>query len=154
MISNGLSKYIGSTKHPLDIRLRQHFYNYDNYKNNKYCYVSVFDLFEQNIDDVKIELLIEGEWDKKETRMLEGSFIKAYTDDGCVNKKNEGVTLDYAYYKASYKKHEDKRKESRKIRDAENRLKLNERQRIYRLKKKENNNLYTNNISDECEKSR
>lgn len=153
MVSNGSLKYIGSTKHQLDIRLRQHFYNYNNYKNNKYKYVSIFDLFENDIENVKIELLNEGEWDKKETRVNEGSFINLYKNDGCVNIKNEGVILDREYYKASYKKYEDKRKEARKIYNVENRLKLNEQKRLYRLKKKESNILYINNINNECPKT-
>lgn len=150
MISNGPLKYIGSTKLPLNIRLRQHFYNYNNWKNNKYCYTSVFDLFNDNNDNVIIELLYQEDCERKDLRKAEGTFINLYKNNGCVNRKNEGVILDAEYFKQAYKKHEVKIKANRKIRDAKNRLILNEKKRLYRLKKKNESILYTDIINNEC----
>ena len=91
--------YIGSTTKTIEQRLRQHEINYKSYLNNKYHYVTSFDIIEGN--DYKIELIEEllnttkGELLKKENEYIESIE--------CINKNKPHTGLDLNEYQKQYR---------------------------------------------------
>jgi hypothetical protein len=99
--------YIGSTIQPLSVRKGEHKKNYKKYLNNIYGYTTSYELVKY--DDYYIELLeICPCHTKEELLRKEGEFIRAMT---CVNKQIAGRTK---------KEYNDDNKESRKIKNENN----------------------------------
>ena len=83
--------YIGSTTQPLHKRLYDHKRGYTLYQNQKYHYVTSFELIK--FEDCYIELLEEINFDNKEQLdKREGELIRANLND-VVNKRIEGRTV-------------------------------------------------------------
>ena len=105
--------YIGSTTNPLNCRLSKHKRHYKAFLNEKYHYVTSFDIVKY--DDCYIELLEDVTCqDKAELYRIEGRYIKEIK---CVNKLIAGRTMT-EYYN-------------------DNKDKIKEYQRQYRIKNKD-----------------
>jgi len=83
--------YIGSTTQRLSKRFSVHKYHYKLWKENKYCKLSVFDIYEEfGFDNCKIELIENYSCTSKEELLKkEGEYIK---NNICVNKVIAGRT--------------------------------------------------------------
>lgn len=80
--------YIGSTFNPLFKRLSQHKLDYKKYKNEKYPYVTSFEILKH--DDAYIELIEEyQDLTKEQLNQHEGRHIR---NNNCVNKCIMGRT--------------------------------------------------------------
>ena len=81
--------YIGSTFQPLHKRLYEHKIDYKKWQNDKYHYVTSFELIKY--DDCYIELIEEYEnLNKKQLEKYEGEHIRK---NNCVNKYIAGRTI-------------------------------------------------------------
>jgi hypothetical protein len=139
-------KYIGSTTVGLSSRIAQHRRNYKRYKDGKYHFITIFDLFDKyDINNCKIELIEEAPCDTKEQlRKIEGQHIR---NENCINKRIEGRT-DKEYYeeykiklledkKEYYKNNINRIKARKKAYYENNKEKDNARSREYREKHKD-----------------
>ena len=94
-------KYIGSTCKSLSQRLKGHESDYKRYLNEKYCYVTSFDILQ--LDDYVIYLLEKVNCDtQEELNAFEGHYIKKFKDFA-VNKKIEGKTIEEKKQEANQK---------------------------------------------------
>jgi len=85
--------YIGSTTQILCKRLANHRVNYKMFINDKYHYVTSFEIIQHK--DAYIELLFEGEFQSKnDLERKEGEYIREME---CVNKRIEGRTPQERY---------------------------------------------------------
>ena len=83
--------YIGSTVQPLYKRHHEHISKYNDFLNNKYHYVSSYDLVK--LGATKIELIEDYPCERKEQlNAREGYYIKLYKDT-CVNRIISGRTM-------------------------------------------------------------
>ena len=88
-------KYIGSTCKTLSQRLKQHESDYKRYLNDKYSYVTSFDILQ--LDDYTISLLEKVNCDtQEELNVFEGHYIKKFKDFA-VNKMVMGRTRKQHY---------------------------------------------------------
>ena len=87
-------KYIGSTCKTLSQRLKQHEQDYKRYLNDKYSYVTSFDILQ--LDDYTISLLEKVNCDtQEELNAFEGHYIKKFKDfavNKCVMGKTNWTT--------------------------------------------------------------
>jgi len=74
--------YIGSTKKKLKCRIKEHKNDYKRYLNNKYHYISSFEIVKY--DDCKIELLEELKCDNKKEQLEKEKYYIQNND--CVNR--------------------------------------------------------------------
>ena len=108
--------YIGSTIKPLKIRLSGHKSHYNLYLNNKYNYVTSFDILKDG--NYFIELICNAACtSKKELNAIEGVYIRELE---CVNRlipcrtQQEYYKDNVDYFKKYYKDNEDKIKNTKK----------------------------------------
>jgi len=122
--------YIGSTTTPLNCRLSGHKCFYKRFLNKKGSYITSCELMKYK--DVYIELLINCPCsNKEELRKIEGQYIR---DMECVNKNIAGRT---------HKEWYDENKDYFKIYNQDNKDKLIEYARQYRLNNKDKIKQYT-----------
>ena len=141
---NSFSKcYIGSTIQPLSKRTDNHRTDYKKYLNGKFCYLSVFELFEEfGVENCKIEWVEDYPCKtKKELEAREGQIQR---ENDCVNKRIAGRNPQ-SYYQETRETRLEKAKEYReqegqsekhseycKKRYEEKKEEINEKQRQYR----------------------
>ena len=83
--------YIGSTVKSIGQRLQGHVSEYKKYMNEKYHYVTSFDILAKG--NYKIKLIREIEYDSVELlRKQEGNVIKVYKKDAKYNVVNKVIT--------------------------------------------------------------
>lgn len=128
IISNQTDKiYIGSTIRDLNERMREHKNKYKQYLNDKYCYVTSYDIVK--FDDAKIELIKEVIFsDRKELNKIEGEYIKS--TENATNKRVEGRTVK-EYHQNNYQQNKEKIIERNQIYRENNmdRIKLHDKDR-------------------------
>ena len=131
--------YIGSTCQPLFKRLYDHRNNYKRYLNNKYHYVTSFEIIK--LDDNYIELIELFPCNcKDELFKREGEIIR---EMDCVNKTIAGRSM-----KEYYENNKDKIKEYVKEYRENNKDKINEYNKDYRENNKDKINEYRKNNKD------
>jgi len=122
-------QYIGSTKNSLKYRLSNHLNNYKKYLNDKYHYVTSFDILKYN--DYYVELYCNtGTDDKSDAHWFEGQIIRSET---CVNKNVPSRTR-----KEYYETNKDRIKEYREqkyICECGGRFTIQNRAQHYKTKK-------------------
>jgi len=96
--------YIGSTDVTLKKRLQKHKNDFRKYLNEKFCYITSYELICQ--DDYRIELLEEIQFDEdSELVAVEQQYINA--DPHCVNKQLSNnvtpITLRRREYQKAYR---------------------------------------------------
>jgi len=91
--------YIGSTVKSIGQRLQGHVSEYKKYMNEKYHYVTSFDILAKG--NYKIKLIDQAEYDSVEQlRKQEGNVIKVYKKDAkhnVVNRRIDGRTQGQYY---------------------------------------------------------
>jgi hypothetical protein len=96
--------YIGSTFQPLHKRLYEHKFNYKQWQNNKYYYITSFELIKY--DDCYIELIDEYKnLNKKQLEKFEGEHIRK---NNCTNRSIPGRTKK-EYYQDNMNKIKEQR---------------------------------------------
>lgn len=111
--SNNTDKiYIGSTIKSLNQRLSKHKSQYQLFLNDKYHWVTSFDVIKEG--NCKIRKIVS--WiprNKKEVCEIEGKFIKSFKlifGNRCVNKRIENQTMKQ-YYEANKDKLSEQKKQ-------------------------------------------
>jgi len=129
IISNQTDKcYVGSTINNINERFSKHKSKYKMYLNEKYHYVTSFEIMKY--DDAKIILIDEIEFEiKKELHELEGKYIRELN---CVNRCISGRTN-----KEWIEDNKEHLKEQTKIYREKNKDIINEKQKYYREGNKE-----------------
>ena len=90
-------KYIGSKTAGLPSRMAPHRRNNLRYKDGKYHFPSIHELFDRyGLENCKIELVEEAPRESKEhLRKIEGQYIR---NEDCVNKRIEGrIDEEYSH---------------------------------------------------------
>jgi hypothetical protein len=122
--------YIGSTTQPLHKRLHEHKRHYKRFQNDKYSYVSSFDIIQY--EDHYIELLEDIKCENKnELNRREGELIRQHKNE-CVNIKIEGRTK-----KEYYEDNKEIMKEQMKQYQQDNKEKIKEKIKQYQQDNKE-----------------
>ena len=103
--------YIGSTTQPLYKRLYKHRHSKQQYQDNKFHYITSFDILQY--DDNYIELLEDYKCENKnQLEKREGELIRLHRDN-CVNIINVGTSIEEKtknkkqYDKQYHKNHKD-----------------------------------------------
>jgi hypothetical protein len=125
--------YIGSTILTLNKRLSVHKCKYKSYLNNKYTYVTSFEIIKNN--DYRIEIIKYVIYkDKIELRQRERYYIE---NNDCINKNIPSRTLkEYYIDNKDYKKEYDKESSKIKIQcECGSLICRNQKQRHFRTKK-------------------
>ena len=155
--------YIGSTCDALHKRLYRHRIDYKNYLNDKYNFVSSFDIIKY--EDHYIELLEDCKCEtRNELTKKEGDLIRKYKDE-VVNCRIEGRTRKEHYednkdelkeYRKEYRKdNKDKIQEQRKKHYEDNKDKIKECQKEYYEENKDKyKQQYTKLYDCECGKTK
>jgi hypothetical protein len=154
--------YIGSTTQSLHKRLYDHKRDYKLYQNQKYHYITSFELIK--FEDCYIELLENFNCDnKEELTKREGEWIRANLND-ILNKKIEGRTVkqyrvDNAdKLKQYYIDNADKMKQYKKQWQIDNADKIKQNKKQYRIdnadKIKQNNKQYRIDNADKIKQYR
>lgn len=120
--------YIGSTIKNIEVRLREHYYKFMNFLDDKHSYNTSYEMFQYT--DVFIEVIEEIEFENvRELRLKEGEHIRK---NKCVNISIVGRSKE-EYRDAT---REIMKKYSKEYHE-ENKEKINERKKEYAKKNKE-----------------